>query len=792
MSEDQGNKDSSGNKGYGGYGSSGYGGYGYGQGYPGYSNYGGGGGNYGGYYYGYGYNYGGGGQGGGGDSTPQRSFKDYLLILRERIWYFVVTFFIVFVGTLLFTYNTTEYFRSQAKIQLKRSAPDVLGDGSIEETYVIGAEDFGTQVEVIRTIEMATAVASRFKDEDRERFIAPFRGTVRFSQDPSMVEILLYNLQVQSIRSTRIIGIAFLHPDAKMAKLAASYYADEYIQYNLRLSIDASMRAVDDLRDRAASQEQHVEQLRKDLVRYRQDANRTSLEHDEDIEKETLFHLNQMVNNAETDFDLMENRWGLTQEYIAEGKNLWELPFISSHDRILPLLSRLSDYEIELSSMRRRYGPKWPDLMQLEKSKEQTQAELDDATQAVVQEVRVSYLESKKNYDLARQRLKAAEEDIKELQNLSIGYDALLNKLTVSESLLSQINHRLEQEKTNINLALPNARIIEQPMEALEPAYPNIALNLGIGAIAGIFLGLGLVFVVAFLDDRIKTAFDIESAVGLPLIGIVPRIKRLNSMEKARAVAANADRRVTESFRAIHSALKINETSRNAKIIVTTSTTPSEGKTFVTTNLALTYAIHGEKTLIVDGDLRMPNVAKSMEIPPTKGIINVFDNDVTLDEAIIPELYPNLDVLTAGGKAKNPTQILNSPRYEQIIHDLRSRYDRIFIDSPPIGAVSDVLTILPHADGIIYVIKFNAVKRKTAKANLRRIVESNTPVFGAILNQISVAVASYYYANYYDKSYQAYYGSNESEEDLVESKRRDPEPDAEAVAALEREKEQSK
>lgn len=349
MSEDQGNKDSSSSKGYGGYGygSSGYGGYGYGQGYPGYGA--GGGGNYGGYYYGYGYNYGAGGGPGGGDSTPQRSLKDYLLILRERIWYFVVTFFIVFVGTLLYTLNTTEFFYSQAEINLKRAAPDVMKDGSIEDTYIVGPEDFGTQVKVIQTIEMATAVASRFKDEDRERFIAPFRGTIRFSQDPNMVELLMAFLRVESIRSTRIISIGFYHPDPKMAKLAASYYADEYIQYNLRLSIDASMRAVDDLRDRATNQEQQVEQIRKDLVRYREEANRTSLKSDQDIEKETLFQLNSQVNTTETEYELREGRWNLTQEYLAEGKNLWELPFISSHERIAPLLTKLSDYEISLS-----------------------------------------------------------------------------------------------------------------------------------------------------------------------------------------------------------------------------------------------------------------------------------------------------------------------------------------------------------------------------------------------------------------------------------------------------------
>ncbi len=197
-----------------------------------------------------------------------------------------------------------------------------------------------------------------------------------------------------------------------------------------------------------------------------------------------------------------------------------------------------------------------------------------------------------------------------------------------------------------------------------------------------------------------------------------------------------------------------------------TSTSPSEGKSFVVTNTALTYAIHGERTLVIDCDLRMPNVAKSMSIDEeVKGVVHYFKHEATLEEAIIKDVYPNLDVMTAGKKANNPTQILTSSAFEQMLHELSAKYDRIFIDSPPIGAVSDVLTLLPYCDGVIYVIKFNTVKRKSAKANLRRIMESNTPVFGAILNQISTTVASYYYSGYYDKSYSNYYTKGSADDD---------------------------
>lgn len=768
MSDEKSKSGSSYGGGYGGYGS------GYGQGYPGYSNYGGG--NYGGYYYGYGYNYGGAGgnYGGGQQGTPQRGIKDYLLILRERIWHFLVTFFIVFVGTLLYTLNTTDIYYSQAKIQLLRDDPNILGNQDIEENRIISQEDFMTQVGIINTISMADAVANRIKDTDREQFMAPFLNEFRFSaREPTLVEILFNNKRVDGIRSTMLIQIGFFHPNPEMAAMAANYYADEFINYNVRLNVEASMRAVEDLRIRAEQQRAEVDAIREKLVAYREKANRTSLKPDENIEAQEMFQLNQLVTETKAQLDTQESRWQMVQEYVAEGKQIWDLPFISTRQRITNLLSELSTQQVELSSMRKRYGPKWPALEQAVRAHEQTKQELDSAIQSAVQEIRVEYLEGKKAYEQAQKRLAEKEADINELQRLAVGYQSLEQDLEVNVGVLSNIIYQLEQQKNAIPLIMPNARIVERALPSPMPAKPNVVMNLLLGAFGGVFLGLAFVFVIAFLDDRIKSAFDVETSVGLPLIGIVPRIKRLNSLEKARAVAANVDRRVTESFRAIHSALKINEASRNAKVIVSTSTSPSEGKSFVTTNLALTFAIHGEKTLIVDGDLRMPNVGKSLEIEGDhKGIIHVFNNEVSLDEAIVKELYPNLDVLMAGGKAKNPTQILNSPRYEEMLHELRGQYDRIIIDSPPIGAVSDVLMILPHADGIIYVIKFNAVKRRTAKANLRRIIESNTPVFGAILNQISVAVASYYYANYYDKSYQDYYHTDDGEDVMVESKSR--------------------
>lgn len=278
-----------------------------------------------------------------------------------------------------------------------------------------------------------------------------------------------------------------------------------------------------------------------------------------------------------------------------------------------------------------------------------------------------------------------------------------------------------------------------------------------------------MAFLVAFMDDRAKSAYDVESVIGLPLLGVIPRIKRLNSSEKAQVAASNADRATTEAFRSLYSTLKVNPLGKNAKVVLFTSTTPSEGKSFVVSNLAFTCALNGEKVIVIDADLRLPALAKIMEIKPTEGIVGCIEEGKPLESAIIRDYFPNLDVLVCEKRAENPTQMLNSPEFISLIESLRDKYDRIFVDSPPIGAVSDAISLLPSMDGIIYVIKFNATKRKIIRNFVRKMMESNVPIIGAVMNMVSSGVSSSYSLNYYDKSYQSYYTTPPPDESSEET-----------------------
>lgn len=721
----------------------------------------------GGYGYGYGYGYGGGYGGGYGSGGPQRSFKDYLLMFRERIWYLIVAFFIVFSGSVLYTFNKTKIYTSAATVELLKDDPSALGDNvELEQNQIRSAEDLNTQISLFESLKIVNSVEQRLQDDMLKRFMAPYKNAMRLGGRPlTPAEVLARNRRIIPQRMGLMVNVAYSHPDPIVAAEVANLFAKEFIDYNLKLNIDSSMRAVEDLRIRADQQKDEVEELEYKLSDYREQKDAVSLDSKENIAREQLGKLNQTKLSNKNILDNFETRWNLIETYKREGRDLWGLSFIAEQPSVSELLEKISGARINISSLSKRYREKHPVMVQQIQTLQEAELELKSAVEDAVDKVYGGYTEAQQNFEMASKRLAEKEQDLIKLSRTRVEFNSLMRDLEVQQNFFQALNSRMTTEKAEVNLKNPNARIIDEasPPADDNPSSPNVVMNLAAGFFGGLAVGAALVFAVAFLDDRVKSAFDIEGAIGLPMLGLIPRIKKLDTNTRAQAVASNADRHVTETFRTIHSALKLNDESKNAKVIVTTSTLPGEGKSFISSNLALTFANHGEKTLLLDGDLRLPNVARSLQLENDSGLLDYIEKGGNVDEFMVKEVYPNLDVLPTGGKSKNPTHVLSSARFESMIAELRDHYDRIVIDTPPLAAVSDALNLLPLADGILYVIKFNTVKRKTAVANVRRLWESNTPVFGAVLNNIMSALSSYYYSQYSDKSYQDYYTQQEEE-----------------------------
>jgi capsular exopolysaccharide synthesis family protein len=697
-----------------------------------------------------------GGAGTGGDSQMQRSMQDYVLILRERVWYIVLVFALVFSAAAIFTFTRVPQFQSVASVQVLRGDPVVMQVQAVVNNDIRSAEDLNTQVKVLESFAIVQRVSERLVGDELKQFLAPY--TKEGSAEPvSPAEIIFKNRKIVPVRLSLVLQVQYAHPDKFIASRVANLFIDEYIAYNSRLRIEDSMKAVDDLKERAEQQKKKVEELAINLQAYREKNKLVSLDQRKDIVTEKLKALNAYVTQTTSRLNEAEIRWRQVQERKATPALLLDLPFISSSQLIGQLVQQVSAQKILIAQLRDQYREKHPKMMEAMNSIAQTEKELSRAIDSTAAMVEADFQTSKRNDEEARANLSRQETESLELDRFAVEYSNLERDLGINEHLLNNILSRMRETSMSSTIETQSARVVDRAAPALRPVSPNIPLNLALGFLGGLALGTAFAFFVAYIDDRVKSSFDIESVVGLPLVGIIPEIKRLEQSEKAQIVANNQDKQVVESFLTLHSSLRLKDESKRAQAILVTSTIPGEGKSFTTTNLALTFAAHGEKVVVIDCDLRKPNIHKSFRLENLKGVIDICAGTQTIDQVVCKNVHPNLDVIPAGGRAKNPTQILNSKNFELMLSDLRKRYDRIFVDTPPLAAVSDALIILPLMDGSLFTIFFNRVRRKAAQFSARKLLEVNVPCFGAVLNGLNLAVSGYYYAQYYDKSYKDYY-----------------------------------
>jgi capsular exopolysaccharide synthesis family protein len=702
------------------------------------------------------------GGGGGGayqqspDAAQPRGFHDYVLILRERIWYIVVVFLVIFSSVLVYTLSQTKIYQSRSLIQILRRDPSVLKVQSVTDNDVRSLEDLNTIVQILESATIIQKVSDRLTGEKLAQFMAPFvKGG---SGDPlTPAEVLFRNRRVIPRRMSLIIEVQYRHPDRVIASEIANMFVDEFISYNSRVRIAESMKAVDELRARVNDQRKKVEELAGQT--YRETHKMVSLDQRRDIVTETLKARNILVTQTNAKFKDAEVRWKQVQELRSEGRDLTELSFIATQPIIGQLKKQQAEQKVLVAQLSERYRAKHPRMIDATRTLAQIDAELAKATAEAASIIEGDYQSALRNADEARTGLVEQETQSLGIDRAGLEFESLDRELKIEEQVLQHLMGRMRETTMSSTLDTQNARVIDIafPSQPEDYVHPVTLLNLGIGLVAGLGLGLVVALFVAFIDDRVKSSFDIEGLMGLHLLGIIPQVRKMPSSEKAQIVSTHADRQVSEAFLTLHSSLRLKDESKHAKCILVTSTIPGEGKSFTTTNLAITFAAHGEKVVVIDCDLRRPNVHKSFRIPNQRGVIDLCGGESTIDDVVVTGLHANLDVIPAGGRAKNPTQVLNSVGFEQMIAELRSRYDRIFIDTPPIAAVSDALIILPLVDGTIFTVFFNKVRRRAAQYAARRLLDSHVPNFGAVLNGLNMNISGYYYGQYYDKSYKDYY-----------------------------------
>ena len=375
---------------------------------------------------------------------------------------------------------------------------------------------------------------------------------------------------------------------------------------------------------------------------------------------------------------------------------------------------------------------------------------------------------------------------IKEL-NMDVTYKEFTENLTVNVSTDTQMitiyfkdtdknlardvantlaNIFIEDVKEKLNVT--NISVIDEAIIAKNPVEPKIILNIAIGIAAGAAVGLMLAFLLESMDNKIKTHEDVKKYLKIKTLGVVPHNSidnEVNGKKKiyVKPVGGVNIRMITDPTSVISESIRMIRTNLNfsdLKVINVTSTVPSEGKSEVITNLAVSFAMLDKKVLIVDCDLRKPKVHRNFGLIRNQGVSDVVLSKGNLDYRQVVQTYTqnrvSIDVLTAGSKISNPSELINSVHFSNLMKKLKNDYDLVLIDCPPISNMTDGVLVSKLADGTVYVIESDKTDYQVISDCIEELKNNKVFILGAILTKVDVKKEKKLYGYNYDYYYSNY------------------------------------
>jgi succinoglycan biosynthesis transport protein ExoP len=356
---------------------------------------------------------------------------------------------------------------------------------------------------------------------------------------------------------------------------------------------------------------------------------------------------------------------------------------------------------------------------------------------------------------------KMYEAELVKVQNLG-GLDAeyafITSECTLMENLCSGLMTQISNLDLNARLEGPNTYVLERAMPATEPVWPRPMMVLALGLVAGLMMGFGLAFLWDWRDQSVRSADEVTALLGVPVLGAVPSMSRRRLMARGQRLRFDATSRESEAYRSIRTFLFLGVAREHASTILVTSPGPREGKTTLVSNLGVAMAHAGQRTLILDADLRKPMQHHIFGVDRHgPGLTDVLLGTATLEEAIQPTEVERLDVLASGQRTSNPSELLNSPAFLHTLERLKNKYAYVLVDSPPVGIVTDA-QILANLCGLtLLVLRANKSSRLLTQRAGGALLTVNARVAGVIVNGVPKKDTKYSHYSVFS-SYQSSYG----------------------------------
>jgi capsular exopolysaccharide synthesis family protein len=345
-----------------------------------------------------------------------------------------------------------------------------------------------------------------------------------------------------------------------------------------------------------------------------------------------------------------------------------------------------------------------------------------------------------------RTQFNQAQEKAKQVEVDLLTEENLHSKLERQRALFSSVVDQLKQAQFVSDFTSVTSHVIEPPHTLRHPVWPRPILTLALALVTGCMVGVGAVFFIDRLDQRVRSLAELRQAMDLSVLGQVGQVPAdqaalvgaigLISHSKPRSNWA-------EAYRAVRTNVEFLRRNKRLQVVLVTSPYSGDGKTTSASNLAISFAYASRRVLLIDGDMRRPNVDKLYDLDRVRGLSHLLKDLLPLERGVQKTTVENLDVITAGPEVDNPAELLSSPRLVKLLDEARQSYEVVIIDAPPLLAVTDPSLIGAVADGIVVVVHAATLKYHDASRIQEHLNNLGTPALGMIVNGIGHADSGY-------------------------------------------------
>ena len=696
------------------------------------------------------------------------SFGDVLSILYRRKFTVLLTLLTILALVTWYTFSQKPTYRANATIQLEREGAEIVDFGRTQR--LSGGNDdvndpfFRTRYEILR----GRVIADRVIDELNLKeslspkkqsksilssvlsFVGIENADKQINNKASAVDyssIFLSKLLVQPIAGTHLVEIFYEASSPTQAKRIVSSLVNNFITLQVEGKSETGEYAKEFLDKQIIEAGERLKTDELTLVEYANDNGILGVDEGQTRQVKKLENLDTALVQAEI-------RRIEAESLYLQMKRAGSVSTVLSNPVVTSLKARLVILEGDYQEMLKTFKPNYPDMQRLQQQINAAKGKLNKEMGSIQISMEADFKAAKRQEDKIRNELSQFDKTMQNLQDSGVDYNNLKRKVENSNKLYNSLIQRREEVNVASQANTSSISIVEPAITPITKYRPRPKVNLLLGLLSGLILGLALAFLREALDKSVKSSEDLERLTGLPILGMIPRVSKSKMKKQLDMIAVKMPQApAAEAYRILATNIRLMFRNEEDHVMLITSVNPGEGKSTTASNIACSYAQMGKKVLIVDADIRDASIHKKLQIDNKNGLTQYLKGEIDLVGITQPvKKVPGLYAITAGAYELDPVSLLSHERMSYLTSQGGSIFDYVIIDAPPVSGFADTLVLTSLATSTVIVAREDEIDARSVKNTINQLRRVKNNVAGFLIIDVKKPVVNAkYYAKYHNK-----------------------------------------